>query len=338
MTMEKVLVHSPNWLGDTVMALPAWRKWRDSNPDAEVTVLAKPAVSGIWRFVKDVDGIIVLNPGTRGTMEAARLLRAKKFARAIVLPQSFRSAFIPYAGAIGQIRGAGGVARSLMVPDRVSLSALRNVHQSLEYGAVFGVHGELPPPCSAIDLSLIGKYAAREKIPANAPDSLVVLPGAARGSSKRWPPEYFARVASRALEEGIFRSVLICGTQKEKRQCLEVHKALEERGHGEKCLDLAGETDLPTLSCILSECRAVLSNDSGGMHLASAMGAPVAAVFGVTDSAKTGPLGKSKVVRAEGVKVSRAVPRESRRATEALRSVTPERVLASLRELVPNGR
>ena len=98
-------------------------------------------------------------------------------------------------------------------------------------------------------------------------------------------------------------------------------------------LNLCGKTGLPELAGLLSRCRAVCCNDSGGMHLATAVGAPVVAVFGLTDPGKTGPLGRSAVVAAEGVKVSRSIPRESEAATRALASVQPERVFAALRQI-----
>ena len=98
-----------------------------------------------------------------------------------------------------------------------------------------------------------------------------------------------------------------------------------------------GKTSLAELASVLSGCAAALSNDSGGMHLATAAGTPVAAVFGLTDPAKTGPLGNAAVVAAEGVRHSRAIPRESAAATAALRSVRPARVLAALEKLLDGG-
>ena len=364
---RNVLLHSPNWLGDVVMALPAFRVWRDRNPDARVFVLARKSVAALWDFVRDVDGVIRVAKDRESERAARDAIRAAGCAEAILLPQSFRSAWIVWRAGVGSIRGTAGQFRSFMVSDTVSLDGLDDAHQSLEYARIFGVEevDALPPPSSAVDLARlpfpacaepasIGGRAAGVSLPDGAsareigrdastnrprPDvsaALAVLPGAARGGSKRWPSAFFAETAAKALEAGLAARVLVCGTPGEAAECAAVADALAARFPGSTA-NLCGKTGLAELAGLLSRCRAVLSNDSGGMHLATAVGTPVVAVFGLTDPAKTGPLGRSRVVAAEGVKVSRSIPRESKAATHALASVLPDRVFTALRELIADA-
>ena len=324
-----MLIHSPNWLGDVVMALPAFRAWRDRHPDVRVHVLAKRRVAALWDFVRDVDSVIVLDEGREGARAARAAIRAARCDKAILLPQSFRSAWIGWRAGVGDIRGTAGQFRSFMVSDTVSLDGLEEAHQQIEYARLLGVEdAELPPPCAAIDVS-------RLPFPDGAGDvskALVILPGAARGGSKRWPSANFAEVAVKALEAGVAGRVIVCGTPGEAAECEAVTDGVSKR-FPDAVLNLCGKTGLPQLAGLLSRCRVVCCNDSGGMHLATAVGAPVVAVFGLTDPGKTGPLGRSAVVAAEGVKVSRSIPRESEAATRALASVSPERVFDALRRM-----
>ena len=157
-----------------------------------------------------------------------------------------------------------------------------------------------------------------------------VLPGAARGNSKRWPAERFAEVAMQLIKEFNVRIALF-GTAAEQSACDHIAGAL-----GDGACNLAGKTSLVVLAAALGRCRVAVSNDSGGMHLATALGVPVVAVFGLTDPDLTGPLGTSHRVIC-GVppgKRTRDVPRESAEAEVALRSITPVQVLAGVRDIL----
>lgn len=325
-------IHSPNWLGDAVMFLPAWRAWRDAHRSAEVAVVAKARVAGLWRLVKDAGRLVVLDDGRGGMRRAIAELRefgADAPFWALCAPQSLRSAWLLWRGGARRIRGTRGQLRLPFVGDPVSLRDLSGAHQSLEYARIMGVSPEaLPPPSAALGMSALPDVSGI----CDTSAALAVLPGAARGGSKRWPPEFFAETATRAVRGGLAARVLVCGTPGERGECEAVASHLAAAGV--PATDLCGRTSLPQLAAILSQCRAALSNDSGGMHLATAAGAPVVAVFGLTDPAKTGPLGRSAAVAAEGVRHARAIPRESAAATAALRSVTPDRVFAALANLI----
>ncbi len=316
------LLASPNWLGDVVMALPAVRRWRREHPAARLVVLAKPGVAPIWAAVEGVDEVVRLAPGNGGTFAAGRALRGRGFGEALILPNSFRSALIPWLARIPRRRGTAFHARWALVNDRVRFTpAERAMHQSREdLKIVCGdTAGDLadtgfrPPRADAAALRALG-------VPEGAGPLVGVIPGAARGPSKRWP--HFAAAARLVAEAVPGVRFAVCGGAGEAALCDEVARAI-----GPAAANAAGRTTLPQFASLLAACDAVLCNDSGGMHLASAAGVPVVAVFGLTDPAKTGPIGPGAViVRPDGARASRTISRDDPAAVAALASIAPERV------------
>ena len=324
-----VLVYAPNWLGDAVMAMPALQAWRARHADARLTILTKRSNADLWRMHPAVDEVAELLPGTRGTFRTGRLLRARRFDAAYLLPNSFRSALIAWLAGIPRRRGAARHARSLLLTERVRLSrAPEDYHQSREtapilLGDAFTPKTPLPAPQLNVPEELRAETLAAFGLE-NAPDGLVaVIPGAARGDSKRWP--HFAEAARLLAEGHPARRFAILGTAAESGLCREVADAV-----GQAAVSVAGRTTMTQFTALLAASSAVLCNDSGGMHLAAAVGTPVVAVFGLTDWRRTGPLGRmSVVVRQDGVEGRRAIARHSAAAAAVLRSIPPGRVAAA---------
>lgn len=332
---RSVLIHSPNWLGDVIMCFPAFRAWRTANPDAKVYVLAKKSVAGLWSYVRDVDGVIAFSK-EKGSMRAAsKAIREAECKEAILLPHSFRSAWIVWRGGASEIRGTTGQFRSFMITDAVSIDDLDNMHQAFEYRRIMGLDDtvELPSPSAAVDLS---RFPPVPEFASDLTKPLVILPGAARGNSKRWPASSFAATALAVMERHPALPVIVCGTADESAPCEEVAAAIAAK-YPARVVNACGKTKLPELAALIAKASAVCCNDSGGMHLSTAIGTPVVAIFGITDSSKTGPLGTSRVVAAKGYKVSRSIPRESQVATEALASVKPETVVQAIEEFLTNA-
>ena len=332
----KVLLYAPNWLGDAVMAMPALQRWRALHPDAHVTVLTKRANADLWRMHPAANDVIELLPGTRGTFRTGRLLRSRHFDVAILLPNSFRSALIAWLAGIPRRRGVARHARSLLLTEWVRLShAPENYHQSREtapilLGRDFTPKTPLPAPQLRIPDDLRAETLSAFGL-AEAADGLVgIIPGAARGDSKRWP--HFAAAAKRLAEGHPARRFVILGTAAESGLCHDVADAV-----GNAATSVAGRTTMPQFAALLSACSVVLCNDSGGMHLATAVGTPVVAVFGLTDWRRTGPLGAmSVVVRQPGAEGRRAIARHSAAAAAVLRSIPAERVADSAEWMLRN--
>lgn len=329
--MPSYLIHSPNWLGDVVMSLPAFRVWREANADAEVSIIARRSVAGLWRLVKDVDHLIETAKDADVERAARKDIRSLRIDDAIILPNSFRSAWTAWRSGVRSIRGTAGDFRSFMISDTVSLSGLEEAHQSIEYARILGVREEdLPSPAETLD---VGRLPSDPLPGLGLSNRIVVMPGAARGPSKRYPASHFVSAISTILGEHGELSVIVCGTPSEAEDCSAVADGINAAFQG-RAENLCGRTNLTSLCAILARAKVVCCNDSGGMHLATAMGAPVVAVFGLTDPRKTGPLGRARVVAAEGVEVSRAIARRSEAAEKALASIAPGRVVAALREML----
>jgi lipopolysaccharide heptosyltransferase II len=193
-------------------------------------------------------------------------------------------------------------------------------HQAFEYLDFFCPNGgkeeleppQLSPPATAIE-------DATKWLPDAEGPWVGLLPGAARGPSKQWPEEHFIALG-KAIQEDEGRRVVVLGGEGEIELCQRITQKI---GAGTLCL--AGRTTLESWAAVLERCAVVVANDSGGMHLAAAMATPVVALFGMTDPAKTGPLGPSIVLQ-HSARASRDIPRESQEARFHLASIHPNEV------------
>lgn len=317
-TPERILIVSTNWIGDAIMSMPALQLFRTARPAAEITVLTKPGLKALWQMHPAADRIETLDE-TRPTIAK---LRQKRFDCAYIFPNSFRSAFIPFMAGVPRRIGSHGHWRRMLLTETVHLPG---GHQQFEYLKILGVQGEPPAPHLNVPEesfnSLNARLAAAGFRPACRP-VVTLLPGAARGPSKRWPAAYFTALAKRLREEQSAQ-ILLGGGQGDAAVCAEIAASA-----GPDVISLAGQTTIQEWAAMLKLSYCVVSNDSGGMHLATAVGTPVVAIFGMTDPKKTGPLGTSVVLQKSAVQ-SRDIARDSESARLALEAVTPDEVYAA---------
>ncbi|MFA5687681.1 MAG: lipopolysaccharide heptosyltransferase II [Kiritimatiellales bacterium] len=317
---DSIVIVSTNWIGDVIMSLPAVQIFRAETPDVSITVLAKPCVKAVWEMCPAVDFVETMeNP-----FVTARRLKAAHFSAAYIFPNSFRSAFIPFLARIPARIGLRGKWRRLMLTGTI---ALPNGHQQFEPMNILGVQGDPPPPELAVPERDI--QAVKEKIKTAGNECLsqiiTILPGAARGPAKRWPAENFAAVAKR-LQAELNAQLILAGGPGDRPVCEEIASSA-----GGGILNFAGETTIAEWAALLKISRCAVSNDSGGMHLAAAVGTPVVAVFGITDPAKTGPLGTAAILQKSELK-TRDIARNSEAAGRALAAITPAEVFNAVRE------
>lgn len=325
---RRILITSPSWIGDAVIALPAVNLVRRRNPSAFVAVLAKPRLQELWKLVGAVDEVLVQVEGLRGTGETARSVREYGFDMVYIVPNSFRSALIPWLAGVPRRVGFRGHFRSWMLTEIVDEDPQAKRHQMYEVlQLVQGGDIEDVATTAKIDLDPAEVESVRKKY--DLPECAVgFVPGAARGPSKRWPAEHYVVLGRRLVAE-CGMSILIFGSRGEKRLCEEIAHRI-----GAQARNLAGETGLREWAATMRGCAGVVSNDSGGMHLAAALGIPVVGVFGITDPAKTGPIGEQCKVLQKSELRGRDIPRNSVLARKCLESVTPEDVYSALFELV----
>jgi len=301
-SVSRVLVRATNWLGDAVMSLPAIRAIREVFPRAHLAVVARPWVADLYAREKSIDQVIVYSaqPGLRAKRKFAHGLRAERFECAILLQNAFDAAWMAWMAGIpqriGYRRDGRGplLTRAIPVPEPGDIPR----HERFYYLELLRRAGliEHLPPTPAIRLD--GIDAARESgarhmagLGIEGP-TIGISPGAAYGNAKRWLPERFAQSAAR-----LGRSALVFGSAAERSLCQQVTADLQTAGVNVR--NMAGETSLREFLELAAACRLFLTNDSGAMHVASALGVPTVAVFGATDDTTTGPTGPlASVVRA----------------------------------------
>ena len=326
-TAPRILICGVNWLGDAVMSLPALQALRDHQSSAHLALLTKPGLAALWSMFTTIDQVISLPSAGQSIKPTISELKKQEFEVSYILPHSFRSALPPFLARIPKRIGLPGhFPRAFLLTDvrRPAFGPGRE-HQVYEYLDLFFpgenrrtfVPPRLAPPPAALD-------AMRAKLAALPRPWIAMLPGAARGTSKQWPAERYADTAA-ALVARTGGSVVVLGTAGERAVCQQVAAAAAPNG-----LNLAGATTLPELAAALALAAAVLCNDSGGMHLAAAVGTPLVALFGITDPARTGPLGERIRLLQHSERRSRDVPRTSAAAQAALRAISVAEAVAAV--------
>lgn len=322
----RLLIVGLNWLGDAVMSMPAVGALRARYPDASLTMLVRPSVAALWALYPGVNTVACQTLGPLGTFRTGAAIRRAKYATVWVFPKSFRSALMARLGGVPERIGLAGHQRDAMLTQVVRLPADDTRHQMWEYLDLVGAGQTAMAPPPFLTPPEPERQAVRRQQEAwdggdgRAP-WVGLFPGAARGPSKRWPAERFAAVAQRLRDEEGCR-VLVFGSEADRAVCTAVTAAI-----GRGAVDLSGQTTLHRLTAWMAACRLVVANDSGGMHLAAALGVPVVALFGLTDPTKTGPVGAGhRVIAAEDVAHARDIAVDSSAARAALLSIEVGRV------------
>ena len=257
-----------------------------------------------------------------GTLRGAKALRSYEFDRCVILSHSWRSAFIPFSALIPNRRGERGHWRSLMLTEVVA-SGDNTAHLSRDYAALLGVPEQIISDDALITVPNETRNAVQDVLDRRDPSLrkgplFGLLPGAARGPSKRWPSESFVKLG-KLLQVKFGGAVVVLGATNEQELCQDIAQAI-----GGRAWSFAGSLSFLEGLGMIEACNALVSNDSGGMHMAWALGRPLVAIFGITDPEKTGPLGARSRVLQDSERRSRAVARDCPDARAALRRITPQ--------------
>lgn len=323
---EAILVCGVNWVGDCIMTMPALQAFRRKHPTAYITLLIKPQLMQLWKLNPVPNEILPLHSGFAGTLRTARLIRTRRFKKAFVLPHSFRSALVPFLGGVEERIGMPGHWRGAMMTRIVHPREGQpgREHQAWEYMDLLVPNHdarELERPELNLPEDIVAAARARlDKLPQ---PRIGLLPGAARGPSKRWPAGHFIEMGKQLVKEKN-ACIVTLGISREASLCQKIVD-----GIGPGALNLAGQTTLAEWIALLKVCDLVISNDSGGMHLAAAVGTPVVAIFGITNPDQTGPLGPNCRVVQNSTVHRRDVDRDSPEAIKSLASITPDQVFGA---------
>lgn len=298
--IKRVLIIGPSWVGDMVMAQSLFRQLRTQSPVVEIDVLApdwsRPLLERMPEVTRALDlpfGHGELSLGKRYAL--GKKLRKQAYDQAIVLPNSFKSALVPVFAGIklrtgwrGEMRG--GLLNDCRRLDKRALPMMVQRFLALALPATARLPTDLPHPIPVPGLQVDFETAAQTRLEfGTAADirMLALCPGAEFGHSKQWPAEHYAEVAIACLSDGW--QVCLFGSANDHEVAKQIVQLLPE-GQKSACHNLVGKTSLGQAIDLLSTATAVVSNDSGLMHIAAALHRPLVAVFGSTSPEFTPPL------------------------------------------------
>jgi heptosyltransferase II len=296
---QKILIVSPSWIGDMVMAQSLLMRLKQQNPQTHIDVLAPAWVAPLLARMPQVSEVIA-NPFGHGSLQLGarralgKQLRAKNYAAAYVLPNSLKSALIPFFAGIAKRIGFKGEARYGLINVMHQLDEQKLPLMVERFAILAQAPGEnLQRPFERPRLHVTHDMRAttlkKFNLDVNKP-AIAFCPGAEYGPAKRWPTQHFAELAKKLVAQNY--QVWILGSAKESPLGEEIQAA-----SGGVCLDLTGKTNLGEVIDLISASEKVVSNDSGLMHLAAALDKPTAALFGSTSPGFTPPLSdKAKVI------------------------------------------
>lgn len=333
-SVRRILIRSVNWIGDAVMTTPAIGVIRRFFPQAEITILANPLVAKLFSPHEWVDKVITfdrngIHKGVVGRLRLAAEIRKHAFDTAIILPNSFDSALVPWLAGIPVRVGKSSDGRRLMLTGCYNPAPHESPRHEVEYYPAllrhFGITGTIPQP--QLFISAAEERAATDLLASHgitADDFVLgINPGAAYGSAKRWYPDRFAEVARQLGMEWSAR-IVIFGGPAETEIAGDIENSLT--GHA---VNLAGKTGVRELMALIKRCNFFVTNDSGPMHIAAACGVPLTAIFGPTDHTGTSPCSNRAVVVRTAVDCSPCKLRECPTDHRCMTAVTAEEVVAA---------
>jgi heptosyltransferase-2 len=300
--IKGILVKGTNWVGDTIISFPAASSLRLLYPQARIFVLARSHLADLWEANPAIDEVIRYDMPTGvgrifGELRIARLVRDKAIDLAVIFPRSFSSALMVFLAGIPRRIGYKSEGRAPLLTERIDCTAeLLSRHRMYYYLRLIDPLGSYPvPPLPSLSLNGRQERWADTFLSRSGLTGKVLVglnPGATYGEAKCWSPERFAALGRRLIREH-GAAILIFGSARPREEALNASIA-EQIGKG--CLNLSGRTSLLELAVLLRRCRLLVTNDTGTMHIAAAVGTRVVAIFGPTDPLTTSPLGEGHTI------------------------------------------
>ncbi|NIH11689.1 MAG: ADP-heptose--LPS heptosyltransferase RfaF [Serratia symbiotica] len=305
----KILVIGPSWVGDMMMSQSLYRTLKAEYPSAEIDVMAAAWCRPLLTRMPEVHQALPmpLGHGTLAIGERWRLghaLRANQYDHAYVLPNSFKSALVPFFANVPQRTGWRGEIRygllnDIRVLDKAAFPLMVQRYVALAYdkGRIHCAD-DLPQPLLWPQLQVSEEEIAKTTTTFNLTDHRPMIgfcPGAEFGPAKRWPHYHYATLAQRLIEQGY--QIALFGSAKDYAAGEQIRTALQANAR-DCCINLAGKTQLEQAVILIASCQAIVSNDSGLMHITAALNKPLIALYGPSSPDFTPPLSdKAKVIR-----------------------------------------
>ncbi len=340
MSSSKILIIGPSWVGDMVMAQSLFKVLKQHDPDVVIDVLAPEWSFPLLQRMPEVNRGIAMPVGHGSLQWSVRRQLANylrdQYDQAIVLPNSLKSALIPFLAGIPVRTGWRGEMRYWLVND-IRLLDQRRYPLMIDRFVALGQKPDRPLPPSIpypqliVDSAQAAQLRSKFALPVGRP-ILALCPGAEFGPAKRWPEQHFASVATAKIAEGW--QVWLLGSAKDAAVAKDIVDALPETSR-QHAYVLAGKTELAEAIDLMAQADAVVSNDSGLMHIAAALGRPLVVVYGSTSPSFTPPLAERVSIESVDVKCAPCFKREcplteGQGRMQCLLGLLPEQVLAGL--------
>ncbi len=344
---SKILIRGTNWVGDSIISIPAIREIKRIFPHAQISLLVRPWVREIYSNVDFVDEILEydkagVHHGWSGFHRLICDLKSRKFDLAILLQNAFEAALISWRARIPKRIGYARDGRSLLLTNACRIDpAVHGVHQAYYYLGILSGMGWIERRLwENSDYALPINIGIRDSDTAAAGEMLRaagifegetvvgINPGAFYGAAKRWFPDRYAAVADTLAKQYDAR-IVIFGSSSDARVAEEVATKMISRP-----AVLTGRTTLGQLMALIKKCRLLITNDSGPMHLAAALDVPQLAIFGSTSEIATGPLSRRAVIIKSPVDCNPCFLRECPTDFRCMKGVSVERVLEEANKIM----
>lgn len=340
--ISKILVVGPAWIGDMMMAQSFFKILKLRNPQVQIDVLASGWTRLLLEHMPEVNAVIEMPLGhgvldLKARFRLGKSLADKGYEQAILLPNSFKSAFIPFFAKIplrtgwrGEMRY--GLLNDLRVLDKKRYPLMVQRYMALAFPADAKLPAQFPYPKLEVEKENPAALLEKFSLQLNRP-LLILCPGAEYGPSKRWPESYYAEVAAEKIRAGW--QVWLMGSAKDHPVAETIRQALTE-AERQYSYNLAGVTNLGEAIELMSCADAVISNDSGLMHIAAALQLALVVVYGSTSPAFTPPLGERVEIVNNEVECSPCFERECPKLHhKCMQELMPAQVLAALENVLP---
>lgn len=296
-SIKRVVVRGTNWVGDSVMTIPALRALRRVLPGAHITLVIRPGTKGIFSEVDFIDDILVYNrKGALSVIPQVREWKRRKFDLAVLFQNAFEAALIPFLAGVPLRLGYATEARQAMLTHPLALPEWRSSRHEVFYylylvtaleQMLFGTSAICEAvPDASIELSAVRKTEAAEILGSydvSSDDAVVVIcPGSINSRAKRWPAEAYAALADRLIETK--RHVVLIGSRDEIDVTADVTRRMQRQP-----IVLTGKTTLDQVTAVLDRADLIVTNDTGPAHIGAALGRPTIVIFGPTNPLTTRP-------------------------------------------------
>lgn len=331
---NRILVMGPSWVGDMVLAQSLFKTLKQTQPDCQIDVAAPAWTLPLLDRMPEVAAGIAL-PFKHGELALGqrirfgRQLKQRGYTQSIMLTNSLKSAVLPAASGIKRRTGFLGEMRYGLLNDIRPLDKSK-LPRTVDRFVTLGLPSDASLPADIPNPSLRANrdnaLQCLERMALAAPDTpvLALCPGAEYGEAKRWPLEHYAEVARAALVQGW--QVWLFGSEKDIPYTAEINQLSQNQ-----CLDFGGKTKLGDAIDLMSLCSAVVSNDSGLMHVAAALDIPMVAVYGSSDPHHTPPMSSKAIIEYLGLDCSPCFQRECPLGhLNCLKLIRAEQVIAKL--------